>query len=98
MNHEGCEKSKRTLQCHYDQWTETTKKNEDSLFRAGIRALYHTNAGKTRELPDLCKPNFFDKNLPSKIGVRLFHGILYPFDVWARDAEIVCCGTPSRDR
>jgi hypothetical protein len=23
---------------------------------------------------------FFDKNLPSKIGVRLMHGILCPFD------------------
>jgi hypothetical protein len=23
-------------------------------------------------------PHFFDKNLPSKIGVRLIHGILFP--------------------
>jgi hypothetical protein len=26
------------------------------------------------------KPHFFDKNLTSKIGVRLMHGILCPFD------------------
>jgi hypothetical protein len=43
------------------------------------------------------KPHFFDKNLPSKIGVRLVHRILCPFDDWVRDAGIVCCETPSRD-
>jgi hypothetical protein len=26
------------------------------------------------------KPHFFDKNLPSKIGVLLMHGIICPFD------------------
>jgi hypothetical protein len=41
---------------------------------------------------------FFYKNLPSKIGVRLIHGIFFPFDDWAHDAGIVCCETPSRDR
>jgi hypothetical protein len=41
------------------------------------------------------KPHFFDKNLPSKIGVRFFHGILWPFGDRARDAGIVCCQTPS---
>jgi hypothetical protein len=46
----------------------------------------------------VCKLHFFDKNLPSKIGVRLIHGILCPFAVWAREAVIVCCETPSRDR
>jgi hypothetical protein len=43
------------------------------------------------------KPHFFDKNLPSKTGVRLMHGIC-AFDDCARDAGIVCCETPSRDR
>jgi hypothetical protein len=43
-------------------------------------------------------PHFFDKNLPSKCGVRLMHGIVYPFDDWACDAGIVCCETPGRDR
>jgi hypothetical protein len=38
--------------------------------------------------------HFFDKSLPSKIGVRLVHGILCPFDDWARDAGIVCCELP----
>jgi uncharacterized membrane protein len=53
------------------------------------------------KIPYLCvyKPHFFDKNLPSKIGVRLVHGIiLCPFDDWARDASIVCCETLSTDR
>jgi hypothetical protein len=48
-----------------------------------------------------CISRTFDKNLPSKIGVRRMHGILCPFDDWARDADvacIVCCETPSRDR
>jgi hypothetical protein len=45
----------------------------------------------------LYKPHFFDKNLPSKIGMRLTNGILYPFYDWARDAGIACCETPSRD-
>jgi hypothetical protein len=44
------------------------------------------------------KQHFFDKNLPSKIGVRQKHGILRPFDDWLRDADIVCCETPTRDR
>jgi hypothetical protein len=44
------------------------------------------------------KPHFFDKNSPSKIGVWLKHGILCPFDDWARDAGIICCETPSGDR
>jgi hypothetical protein len=26
------------------------------------------------------EPHLFDKNLPSKIGVRLIHGVLCPFD------------------
>jgi hypothetical protein len=51
---------------------------------------------RTPYLP-LYKPHCIDKNLPSKIGVRLMHGILYPFDDWARDTCIVCCETPSRD-
>jgi receptor-type tyrosine-protein phosphatase gamma len=34
---------------------------------------------------------FFDKNLASKIYVRLIHGILCHFDDWAHDAGIVCC-------
>jgi hypothetical protein len=52
------------------------------------------------EIPCLrvCKPYFFDKNLPSKIGVRLTHGILCTSDDRARDAGILCCETPSRDR
>jgi hypothetical protein len=52
------------------------------------------------ELPYLCvcKPHFFDKNLPSKIGMWLVHRISCPFDDWARDAGIVCCKIPSRDR
>jgi hypothetical protein len=56
------------------------------------------------------KPHFFDKNLPSKIGVQLVHGTLknnldrpikksrYHVDDWAHDAGIVCCETPSRGR
>jgi hypothetical protein len=56
------------------------------------------------------KRHFFDKNLPSKIGVRLKHGILknenldpprkslYQKDDWAHDAGIVCCENPSKDR
>jgi hypothetical protein len=37
---------------------------------------------------------FFYKNLPSKIGVRLIHKILWRFNDWARDAGIVYCETP----
>jgi hypothetical protein len=44
------------------------------------------------------KPHFFDQYLPSKIAVRLMHGILCHFDDWVRDAGIVCCEKPSRDR
>jgi hypothetical protein len=55
------------------------------------------------------KPHFSDKNLLSKIGVRLIRGIKknnldtprksrYLIDDWAHDAGIVCCETPSRDR
>jgi hypothetical protein len=53
------------------------------------------------------KPHFFDKNLHSKIGVRLIHGIknLDPprksrchTDGWAHDADIVCCEISSGDR
>jgi hypothetical protein len=40
---------------------------------------------------------FSYKNLPSKIGVQLIHGILRPFDDWARDTGTVCCETPTRD-
>jgi hypothetical protein len=64
---------------------------------------------KTGKIPYLrvYKPHFSDTNLPSKIGVRLIHGILknvapprksrYTIDDWARDAGFVCCETPSRD-
>jgi hypothetical protein len=53
------------------------------------------------------KSHFFDKNLPSKVVVRLIHGIkkldpprkrCYPIDERAHDAGVVCCETPSRDR
>jgi hypothetical protein len=52
-----------------------------------------------QELPYLrvYKPHFFDKNLPCKIGVRLYTEHC-PFHDWARDVGIVCCETPSRDR
>jgi hypothetical protein len=44
------------------------------------------------------KPPFFDKNLPSKIVLRLVHGILCPFDDWARGTAIVWYETPSGER
>jgi hypothetical protein len=53
------------------------------------------------------KPHVFDKNLPSKIGLRQMHGMKksldpprksrYHADDWAHDAGIICCETPSRD-
>jgi hypothetical protein len=55
------------------------------------------------------KPHFSGKNLSSKIGVRLIHGVKnkdldpsrksrYHIDDWAHDAGNVCCETASRDR
>jgi hypothetical protein len=77
---------------------------------AGLSFHFTTACSHITRVPYLrvYKPHFFDKNLPSKIGVRLIYGInkgteilrekAVIIDDWAHDAGIVCGENPSRDR
>jgi hypothetical protein len=62
---------------------ELSKRKLDLVGVQGVRCDKDgTEPADDKTLPclHLYKPHFFDKNLPSKIRVRLMHGIVWPFD------------------